>query len=113
MTTAWTVLEMCCRDALEEQGIGNRFKDDINAALNEKGLNSVNWGSGLWQKVIELKELRREYTHIDLPQKDLWPDIQIAENAINIVREASKDIYLRANKPFKSWLEDDSDRGWE
>ena len=32
VTTAWTVLEMACEDALETPGIGRRFKENRDAA---------------------------------------------------------------------------------
>ena len=112
ITTAWSVLEMCCRDALEDNNIGNRFKDDIKTAISKKELKQIDWGVGIWQKVLNLKESRRKYTHINIPQEDLWPNIELADNAISIVRDAAKDIYQLAGKDIPKWLDVDSASSW-
>jgi hypothetical protein len=112
VTTAWAVLEMCCREALEEEKIGYRFKEDLNEAISKKGLKEIDWGSGIWQKVLELKETRRKYTHVNISQDELWPEEEIADKAISIVRDASKNIYQLSNVPIPKWLDDDANNGW-
>jgi hypothetical protein len=48
VTTAWAVLELCCRDALEDDSIGRNFKDNVNRVIEEKGYEKIEWGSGIW-----------------------------------------------------------------
>jgi hypothetical protein len=113
VTTSWTVLEMCCREALDEPKIGYRFKEDMDGAITKKGLNSIDWGSGKWQNVIDLREVRKKYTHVNIPQKELWPDLEIADDAIKVVREAVIDIFQIANMPVPKWIYDDEFQGWK
>jgi hypothetical protein len=47
ITTGWTALEMACEQALETNGIGRRFKENLNAAISEKSLPPLNWGTGV------------------------------------------------------------------
>jgi len=110
---AWAVLEMVFREALDDEKIGNRFKEDVNRALSDKGLESLNWGSGIWQKVLDIKKLRKTYVHTKINQIDLFPDTGVADSAILIVREATKAIYKHINMTKPAWIEDDQDRGWD
>ncbi len=112
VTTAWTVLEICCRDALGNNRIGNRFKDDVNAAIAQNGFSPIAWGGGVWQTVLELQPLRTKYTHMLVQQDELWPDTEVADRAIVVVRNAVKDIYRIANKQIPEWVDMDEDDGW-
>ncbi len=113
VTTVWTVLEMCCREALNNNDIGHRFKDDIKDTIKEKGLSPIDWGTGIWQKVLELKDRRKKYTHIVLSQDKLWPGVEVADEAIKIARQASKEIYQLAQLDPPTWLDDDNNEGWQ
>lgn len=110
--SAWTVLEQCCKDALNERRIGSPFQRSLNKAVYKKGLTALNWKSGTWKQVKELKKIRNYYTHENADQKELWPGLAKAEEAIDIVREAVKDIYLRAGKPYPQWIDDDNESSY-
>jgi hypothetical protein len=113
VVTAWTVLEIGCQDALEDTKIGNPFKHDINQAIKAKSLPGIEWGSGTWQKVIELQKTRKGYIHSTIFQEKLFPDAIEAEKAIGIVREGIKAIYNHVSKPFPIWIDDDKAPGWD
>jgi len=104
---------MCCREALEEAKIGNRFKEDMIDAISKKGLGDIDWGSGIWQNVLALKEVRRKYTHVNITQEELWPKLEVADNAIKVVREAVEDVYQRVNMSNPKWIYDDDASGWK
>lgn len=110
---AVTTLEMSCRDALENEKIGYRFKEELNELISAKGLSPIIWGSGIWQKVLKLRDERHNYIHKNFEQVDLWPPIDKADSAIDIVRKAVKDIYARASKEYPSWIDDDNERGYK
>lgn len=110
---AWTVLEMVCREALDDDGIGYRFKENVDSAISAKGLDSLNWGSGIWQKVLEIKERRKTYVHTKIAQIDLFPSPEVADFVIAVVREATKAIFIHVNRAEPAWIEDDNDRGWD
>jgi len=111
VTTAWSVLEICCIDALSLGGvrIGDRFKEKMKTELSNKGLSAIDWGSGVWQEVLELKKLRDEFTHISIPQEKLWPEIEIANGAIETIRNAVKEIYRISDKDIPEWIDDDGE----
>lgn len=114
LTTAWTVLEIACQDALEESNISYRFKENLDDAIASKSLSKINWSHGIWQKVRQTQEIRKDYVHRFALEKDLFPEAELADNVIQTIREAIKDIYARAGKVSPKWLDDDDDdRGWD
>ena len=84
VTTAWTVLEMACEDALETPGIGRRFKENLDAACAERATSPLDWGSGVWQRVSRLHQMRKEFVHINATQDRLFPESQDADYAISV-----------------------------
>jgi hypothetical protein len=113
ITTSWTVLEMACEHALQTNGIGRRFRENLNSALSQLGLASIDWGSGTWQQIAELHRVRKELVHVNPSQASLFMDAVSADTAIVTIRNAIKDIYVRAGGSAPRWLEDDDDRGWD
>ena len=108
----WIALEIACQDALEEPKISYSFKSNLNEAITKKGLKKINWGQGIWQKVSELQEVRKNFVHRFISEKNLFPNPTIADDAVNVLREAIKDIYLLVGKTHPGWIIDDYDRGW-
>jgi hypothetical protein len=113
VNTAWTVFETVCEDALGATGLGNRFKEKLDEAISALSLPPLDWGKGLWQKVLNVYRLRKEYVHVALPQNRLFADVAEANDAISILREAVKAIYQHAGKTPPNWVDDDRDRGWD
>jgi hypothetical protein len=113
VTTAWTVLEMACDAALETTGIGRRFKKNLNEACEQKKAAQIDWRSGVWQRVITLQKVRKDFVHINASQAALFPEVEEADRAITTVRDAIADISARVGKPLPDWLRDDDDRGWD
>lgn len=115
IATAWTVLEMACQDALEDKDISYSFQKNLKEVVSKKNLPPLDWGKGIWQKVINLQNNRKKYVHQFSAMKDddLFPDESLADQAIETVREAVKAIYTHAGKSFPMWIEYDRDRGWD
>ncbi len=113
ITTAWTVLEMACEDALTKVGIGRRFKENLDEACATMEVAAINWGGGVWQRVTGLHKARKDIVHINATQADLFPPASDADDAIATVRDAVTDIYARVGKACPSWLRDDDDKGWD
>ncbi len=113
ITTAWTVLEMACEDALETTGIGRRFPENLNNDLAKKNFPPLEWGQGVWQKVSVVHKARKQYVHINASQKELFPEVIEAEKAIQHLRDAIKSIYIHVGKTPPAWVEDDEDPGWD
>jgi hypothetical protein len=109
---AWIALEIACQDALEDKSISYRFKEYLDRAINNKGLPMIDWGQGVWQKVSELQELRKNAIHRFIAERELFPDSTVADKAVAVVRDAIKDIYLHTGKVSPAWIVDDFDRGW-
>lgn len=113
VTTSWTVLEIACQDALSEPKISYRFKKNLDEAISKEGFNSLEWGSGIWQRVLEIQNVRKGYVHRFISENDYFPDTSVADEAIEIVRDAVIAIYQKVNRPVPSWVSDDDDRGWD
>jgi hypothetical protein len=113
ITTAWTVLEMACQDALEDNQISYRFKQTLDKAIENKSLPKLNWGSGIWQKVTKMQKLRNDYIHRFANESKLFPEANVADNAIDVIRKAVTDIYLHTGNDSPKWILDDKDPGWD
>jgi hypothetical protein len=105
---AWIALEQSCKDALDDDNIGFSYYRDMNSAINSKQLTPIDWQNGIWKDVEDLKNLKNQYTHSNSNQNDLWADINKAEKAIKVAREAIKDVYSRVGKPVPTWVDDDN-----
>jgi hypothetical protein len=110
---AWTVLEMACQEALNNKAIAYRFKENLDAALSAQGVAPLDWGQGAWQQVTKLQKIRINYVHRFANEFDLFPDATVANDAVDIVRHAVKDIFSHVGKSAPLWIDDDTDQGWE
>lgn len=113
VNTAWTAFEAACEDALGASGLGNRFKENVNAAVAKLSLPPLSWGSGIWQQVLKIYALRKDYVHVAIPQIRLFALVSEADEAIHVLRDAVKAIYTHVGKTFPHWINDDYDRGWD
>jgi hypothetical protein len=113
VTTLWTVLEIACQDALAEPSISYSFRKNLDASIEAQGLASLDWSSGLWQRVIKLQKMRKGYMHRFLFEADLFPSTTRADEAIDIVRNAVVAIYSHVGRPVPAWIQDVDDRGWD
>ncbi|MCK5535870.1 MAG: hypothetical protein KAI79_03535 [Bacteroidales bacterium] len=113
VTTAWTVLEIACQDALNEARISYSFREILDEAIEKKGFNSLNWSSGIWKDVADLQGRRKGYVHRFISQDNLFPDVSIADKSIDTIRRAVIAIYTHVNCPVPDWIQDDNDRGWD
>ena len=104
-------LEIGCCDALAIPEI-NRFKEDVNAGFRQAGKTAIDFGSGLWQRILEIRDSRHEYAHSGVSVSDRFPSVSVAENAIAKIREAIRDICTRAGKQIPAWANLDASDGW-
>lgn len=112
VNTAWTVLEVCCKDALNVNSLSHNFKESIKTSLSTQQLSPLNWGSGTWQKVLVLKDYNVKSSNFELGQSKIWDDLLVAEDAIKVARQAIKEIYANCNKSIPRWIEDDEPVGY-
>lgn len=110
--TAWTVLEIACQDALDDEKISYSFEQKLNQAIEEKSLPKLDWGKGIWQKVKKIQELRKNCVHRFFSENELFPNTELAEEALEIIGNAVREIYLHVKKPIPNWIKDDYDQGW-
>lgn len=77
------------------------------------GFNSLEWESGIWQRVSALQDLRKGYVHRFISENDFFPETDVADGAIETVRNAVVAIYQNVIRPIPAWVYDDDDRGWD
>lgn len=113
INTAWTVLEMACQDALEDKDISYRFRQNLDNAIETKSLPKLDWGTGIWQEVRQIQELRKDSVHRFADESNLFPEAEIADKAVDVVRRAVADIYCHTGNIIPKWISDDKDPGWD
>jgi hypothetical protein len=111
--SAWTALEMVCGDILGAQGIGRRFKDNLDVAIAKKGLPSLDWSSGIWQRITAIHTVRKDFVHVNASQASLFPPVEMADTAIKTIRAAIEDLFGKMRNDAPLWVQDDEDRGWD
>ena len=67
-------------------------------------------GSGLWQRILEIRDSRHEYAHSGVSISDRFPSVSVAEGAIAKIWEAIRDIYTRAGKQIPAWVKSNAKR---
>jgi hypothetical protein len=111
---AWTAFESTCEAVLGSPGLGMRFRERFDDALDtyQSGL-AVDWGQGIWQRVLEIYQLRKDYAHPLVPQHRLFAPLAESDKAIAVVRDAVTELHSMLQLPHPQWVDDDSDRGWQ
>lgn len=112
LLTSWIALEMACQDALSDKNISYKFKENLDSAVANNQLPPLDWSKGIWQKVIKVQNLRKDIAHRFASEKELFPETEIAAEAIQVIREAIRSIYEHCGRTSPSWVEDDCDEGW-
>ena len=112
--TAWSAFENLCSDALEVEGLGMRFREVFNNGLAKKNLPAVDWGSGIWQQIMQVYQDRKKYTHVvpEISRSQLMAPLQEAERAITVLRDGIKAVSDLVGLPHPAWIQDDNDPGW-
>jgi hypothetical protein len=113
VTTAWTVLEIACQNALNEPNISYSFRRNLDTAIARSSLTSLDWGSGIWQEVLQLQRVRKNYVHRFVLETELFSEAAVADSAIDVVRKAVAEIYRHSNRVPPPWIQDNEDRGWD
>ena len=113
--TAWSAFENVCTDALSASGLGMRFKERFDEAVAKKGLPPVDWGQGIWQKVLVVYGTRKTFVHVvpTISHATLLSSVADAEDAIVVLRTAILAVLDLVGLPHPAWINDDADRGWQ
>lgn len=113
--TAWTAFEAVCGDTLGVTGLGMRFRERFDEAIAKMGLPPVNWGQGVWQQVLAVYGVRKEFIHIapTVSQARLMTPTAEAESAIAVLRNGIREVCNLVNVPHPPWVADDADPGFD
>jgi len=111
--SSWIVLEIACQDSLNESNISYSFRKNLDEAIQKNGLSPLNWSSGIWQKVTYLQQKRKDIIHRFQTENNLFLEFTDADEDIDIVRNACKNIYSHVNKNYPLWIDDNEDKGWD
>ena len=112
--TAWTAFENVCMDTLGARNLGMRFKEHFNEAVLAKGLAPVEWGKGIWQRLLGVYAVRKEFVHVipSISHARLLTPVQEADTTIEVLRDGIKAVCDLTGDPHPPWVADDSDQGW-
>lgn len=111
--SAWAVLENACIDVTGDTSVSYKFKVSLNNALKTLSLTEIDWGQGIWQKVLKVQKWRKYFVHRFTLESVEFPPIEHAEEVVIIIRSAVKDIYRRCNKVPPNWIDSDESKGWD
>lgn len=113
--TAWSAFENVCIDALAATGLGMRFRERFDEAVAARSLPAVDWGQGIWQRVLRVYGIRKEFVHVvpGISHARLMTPLAEAETAIAVLRDAIKAVSGLVGLPHPAWANDDADRGWD
>lgn len=109
IASAWTAFEGTCEYLTGGSGLGMRFKERLDEALAARNLSRPDWGSGLWQDVLAIYSLRKDYVHPAVAQARLFCPVEEAERAITTLRLAIKEMFSRTGVAVETWPDDDDD----
>ena len=101
-------------DALDAPKLGMRFKEYFNEAVHGKCLPPVDWGSGIWQRVLSVYSVRKEFVHVipSISHGRLLTPVEEADTAIEVLRDGIKAVCDLTGNPHPTWVADDADQGW-
>ena len=113
--TAWSAFENVCTDATGTTGLGMRFRERFDDAVAAMGLPPIDWGQGIWQRVLQVYGIRKEFVHVvpSISHARLMTPLAEAETAIAVLRDAIKAVSNLVGLPHPAWVNDDADRGWD
>lgn len=109
---AWTAFEIALQDVLPARRLGERFRRNLDNAVEQADLQRLDWGHGVWQRVAQVNARRVAYVHRATLDVDLFPDTSVVDDAFETIRAALEDVYARTAQAVPAWIADDSDRGW-
>jgi hypothetical protein len=113
--TAWSAFENVCSEALVAHGLGMRFREGFDRAVADNHLKPVDWGQGIWQRVLEVYRMRKEFVHVvpSISHQTLIAPIEKADRAIGIMRDGIRAVSDLVGLPHPPWVSDDVDSGWQ
>ena len=113
VTTSWTAIEVACQEALFCVDIGYRFKENVDHAIASASLPTLDWSTGVWQKVRVLQELRKTYIHRFATLSDMFPLASVADDAVETARKAIEGVFAHVGQSAPTWTGIDEARGWQ
>jgi hypothetical protein len=81
--------------------------------VRQKCLPRLDWSQGIWQEVTNLQQLRKEFVHKGISDRNRFAEASQADMAIDVCRRAIKAIYAHTGKAAAVWVDDDSDPGFD
>jgi hypothetical protein len=112
--SAWTTLEMACRDALGLDELKGTFLETLNFELEKRGKSRLDFSSGPWQRIkTTVLPNRKTYSHFGVKSdEERFPPAAAAQEAIHWIRLAIEDIYKRIGKDCPRWIMTEHTGGW-
>lgn len=112
VSLAWTALEIGCQEALDDPKIGYSFKVNLDKAIANQRLSPLDWSQGVWQQVRRLQEVRKTFVHRFRALDELFPDCEVADDAVVVARDGIAAVFAHASKKVPAWINFDASHGW-
>jgi hypothetical protein len=85
---AWTAFETALAEVVNARRIGQKFRENVDAAVQANGRAPLDWGKGVWHSVAKLNTYRVDYVHRTAAGADLFPAVGVANGALQTIRDA-------------------------
>lgn len=108
INSAWSAFEVACAELLSADDLGMRFRERLDKAMANKGLPAIDWGRGVWQRVLKVYGLRKDYTHGRVAQERLFAPTVEASEAIEVLRAAVLALHELVGEAAPNWVMDDA-----
>ena len=113
VTTAWSVLEIACNEALAVDDIGYSFRRNLEDAVQIRGLSPIDWSVAPWSDVLSLQGVRKGFVHRFLSTNAVFPSPKVAAQAIRTVRAGVLGVFAHAAAPEPLWVHVDHIAGYD
>ncbi|MBD2152936.1 hypothetical protein [Leptolyngbya sp. FACHB-16] len=107
VVTAWMAFERAMVDATSSSELSRDLPTNLPKFIAPGIKKDVFWAAPPWSEVRQIQQKRNKFVHRDLETSDLFPDVNLAEDTIRILRKGIKEAYKKIGKISPIWVECD------
>jgi hypothetical protein len=108
VVTAWMAFVRTAETATTSQDLSRNMLKNLPRTIAPTLQEQAFWDSYPWCDVNRIRQERNKFIHKALDNSDLFPDVQLAEDAILTLRNGMKAIYASVGQASPPWIECDT-----